>query len=51
MILTAGMKQLTALQPGLLNLLVEDDLENMRQRLPENAMVVPRLSQNFTSHK
>ena len=48
---TAGPDQLTASKSGLLNLLVKDDKENMHQIMLENALVVPGLSQNLTSHK
>jgi uncharacterized membrane protein YqjE len=48
---TAGPDQLTASKSGLLNLLVQDDKGNMHQIMLENALVVPGLSQNLTSHK
>ncbi len=48
---TAGPENLTATQTGLLHLLVKDDKGNMHQLMLENALVVPGLSQNLTSHK
>ena len=48
---TAGPETLSASQTGLLNLLVKDDKGNMHQLMLENALVVPGLSQNLTSHK
>jgi len=48
---TAGPEQLKASQSGLLNLLVKDDKGNMHQLMLENALVVPGLSHNLTSHK
>ncbi len=48
---TAGPENFTATQTGLLHLLVKDDKGNMHQLMLENALVVPRLSQNLTSHK
>jgi hypothetical protein len=48
---TAGPETLKASQTGLLNLLVEDNKGNMHQLILENALVVPGLSQNLTSHK
>jgi hypothetical protein len=47
----AGPDQLTASKFGLLNLLVQDDKGNMHQIMLENALVVPGLLQNLTSHK
>jgi hypothetical protein len=50
---TAGPKNLTATQTGLLQLLVKNDkgkLGNMHQLMLENALVVG-LSQNLTSHR
>jgi hypothetical protein len=50
---TAGPETLKASQTGLLNLLVKDDKGNtgMHQLMLENALVVPGLFQNLTSHK
>jgi hypothetical protein len=48
---TAGPENLTATQTGLKHLLVEDDKGNTHQLMLENALVVPGLSQNLTSHK
>ena len=48
---TAGSEQLKASQTGLLHLIVKDDKGNLHELLLENALVVPRLSQNLTSHK
>ena len=47
---TAGLDPLAASQSGLLNLLVKDDEGNMHQIMLEDALVVPGLSQNLTSH-
>ena len=48
---TAGRDQLAASQSGFLNLLVKDDKGHMHQIMLEDALVVPGLSQNLTSHK
>ncbi len=48
---TVGPDHSKATQAGLLNLLVKGDKGNMHQILLENALVVPRLSQNLTSHR
>jgi hypothetical protein len=48
---TAGPENLTATQAGLLQLLDKGDKGNMHQLMLENNLVVPRLSQNLTSHK
>ena len=48
---TAGPDQLKASHSGLLNLLLKDDKGNVHQMLIENALLVPGLSQNLTSHK
>ncbi len=48
---TAGPDRLKATQAGLLNRLVNDDKGNMHQIMLENALVLPGLSQNLTSHK
>ena len=48
---TAGPDQLRALHSGLLHLIVKDDKGNLHQLQLENALVVPNLSQNLTSHK
>ena len=48
---TAGPDQLKASHSGLLHLIVKDDKGNLHQLMLENALVVPNLSQNLTSHK
>ncbi len=50
---TTGPETLKASQTGLLlvNLRVKDDKGNMHQLMLENALVVPGLSLNLTSHK
>ena len=48
---TAGPDKLRATEAGLLNLLVKGDKSYVHQLMLENALVVPGLSQNFTSHK
>ena len=48
---TAGPDKLRATEAGMLNLLVKDDKGNMHQIMLENALIVPGLSQNLTSHK
>ena len=48
---TAGPDQLRASHSGLLHLIVKDDKGNLHQLQLENALVVPNLSQNLTSHK
>ncbi len=48
---TAGPDKLRATEAGMLNLLVKDDKGNVHQIMLENALVVPGLSQNLTSHK
>ncbi len=48
---TAGPDKLRATEAGMLNLLVKDDKGNVHQIMLENALIVPGLSQNLTSHK
>jgi hypothetical protein len=48
---TAGPENLTASQSGMLNMLLKDDKGNLHQLVLENALVVPGLSHNLTSHK
>jgi hypothetical protein len=46
-IFTAGPEQINASQTGLLHLIVKDDKGNLHELMLENALVVPRLSQNL----
>ena len=48
---TAGPEQLKASHSGLLHLIVKDDKGNLHRLMLENALVVPKLSHNLTSHK
>ena len=48
---TAGPDQLRASHSGLLHLIVKDDKEYLHQLMLENALIVPNLSQNLTSHE
>ena len=48
---TAGPNTITASHSGLLNILVKDVKNNMHQMRVENALIVPGLTQNLTSHK